>query len=161
LDDWTKKGFSSTVNITDEAFVMLIVKHYVRKWDTQGTENIESGGSSAGGDEGGRSEDGKKKRGGTVKGDTNTCIKQKACYYEYCMKVQQTRNSKYNDKWDNRLKDEALRRMMEQEQKAKDQISNEIDDDRSQNQDETTQDSGSIFVHGMFDDDEIGEQDEV
>jgi hypothetical protein len=39
--------------------------------------------------------------------------------------------------------------MMEQEQKAKAQLSNEIDDERNQDQNESPQDSTSIFVQGM------------
>ena len=161
MDDWTKKSFSSVVNITDEALVMQIVKHYVPKWCKAGAEEMSSEGSSVAGDSGGKSEDGRQKRGGAVKGDTMTCVKQKACFYEYCIKVKQARSSPNSAKWDLRLKEEAIKRMMEQEEKAKAHLSDESDA-CSENQDGKLQEnSNNMFVHGMFDDDDTGEQDEV
>jgi hypothetical protein len=161
LDDWTKKKFSSAVNITDEALIMQVVKHYVPKWDKLVSAEGENS-SFAGGEEGGRSEDGKNKRaGGAVKGDINTCVKQKACYYEYCIKVQQARSSKFSEKWDVRLKEEALKRMMEQEEKTKAQLSTNVDEQSVEDDNVSSNESTSIFIHGMYDDEDIGEQSEV
>jgi hypothetical protein len=166
LDDWTKKGFSSAVNITDKALVLLVVKHYVPKWEnvtSAASENVEtdSGVSRVDGREGCRSEDGKSKRGGAVKGDSNTCIKQKACYYEYCIKVQQARGSRFSQKWDDKLKEEALRLMLEQEERSKAQLSVDIVDHDSEVQEETMQVSRNVFVHGIYGDLDISEQEEV
>jgi hypothetical protein len=167
LDDWTKKNFSSTVNISDEALVLLIIKHYVPKWEKlvaqeSGHRVLGSSGSSAGGEEDGKSEDGRSRRaGGAVKGDINTCVKQKACYYEYCNKVHQARSSQYSEKWDARLKEEAIRRMMEQEEKAKAQLSTGNDEEGVEENNISTEAGTSMFVHGMYESDEDREEEEV
>jgi hypothetical protein len=164
LDDWTKKSFSSAVNITDEALVLLIVKHYVPKWESiNASTNSENGDAESGVStvEEGRSEDGKSKRGGAVKGDLNTCVKQKACYYEYCNKVQQARGTKFSRKWDDRLKVEALRLMLVQEERSKAQLSVEIEENDIEEPEEGVQEVNNVFVHGMYDDLEISEQEEV
>ena len=59
------------------------------------------------------------------------------------------------------MKEEAIKRMMEQEEKAKAQLADESDA-CSDNQDGKSQDNiNNMFIHGMFDDDDTGEQDEV
>jgi len=77
------------------------------------------------------------------------------------MKVQQARSSKKKGKWDRRL-NEAIRRMLKQKEKAKAQLSNESDEYSIGDQNGSTKESNNnMFVHGMFDEADIGEQDEV
>ena len=76
---------------------MFVIKHYMPKWEksvaSEGAGDTTSTATSNN-DEGGSNE---ARKGGAVKGDANTCIKQKACYYEFCEKVQQARSSVYKD----------------------------------------------------------------
>lgn len=166
LDDWTKKMFSSSVNITDEALVMLVVKHYIPKWELScnksigGTSVAEDSMSRGSAEEGDRKAVGKRLS-GAVKGDDGTCIKQKACYYEYCQLVQQVRQSNYRDAWDQKLKDAALDHLRDQEEKAKSRVENGsiasgVGGGNSGNNAREEGGSNLIFMYGVYDDDEVG-----
>ena len=59
------------------------------------------------------------------------------------------------------MKKEALRLRLEQEERSKAQLSVDIDEHDSEEQEETTQVGSNVFVHGMYEDLDISEQEEV
>jgi hypothetical protein len=150
LDDWTKKSFSKSVHTSDEALVLLVIKHYIPKWELE----VELGGMA---------DDASSKRGGAKKGDKSTCVKQKACYYEYCMKVQQARRSTFNEAWDNKLKVVACNRMREQEEKSKLQEAenSNIDGTIGNGTADQANTSNDAFIYGFFEDGDMEQQAEV
>ena len=107
--------FTDMVNVTDEAFVMQVVRYYFPCWD-KGEEVVEEDGSEE------SSKVGSNHSGGAEKGEILTCSRTASAFYDYCRKVKAARESSFRTKWDERLQGVAIKRHkeeMEDEEKRK------------------------------------------
>ena len=94
--------YTDMVNVTDEALVMQIVRLYFPRWDKGEDTGDEIDSEKT-------HESSSKRSGGAEKGQRLTCSRTARTFYDYCRKVNETRESTFKVMWDERLKCEAIK----------------------------------------------------